>query len=161
MATFELIDMAELHRMVGFLEVEKGIPHVKKYTLIGIFRVMQREAKKAARPHDSDSGELANSLHYTISGDMGTLYSTLPDAHVAAAEYGRDAGSTAPPLDEIREWADRHGLDNPFAIARAIGEEGTDGLYFFETAYDIGSQHAEVEYSNWSTNLEQRWTSLG
>jgi hypothetical protein len=59
----------------------------------------------------------------------------------AASQYavvvheGRRAGARMPPVDVIRAWAQRHGIDPgaAFPIARAIGRRGTRPLKYYET----------------------------
>lgn len=61
--------------------------------------------------------------------------STLPDATVAAIEYGRRPGKRPPagPGSHLARWAAVKGR-NPYAVATNIAKHGTDGIGAYERA---------------------------
>lgn len=118
----------------------------------------QAEARRHAKPHGADTGELANSVQTRLDSASVPLWAEVytNKAYAASANYGRGPGSP-PPVAAIEPWARRHGATGPgaaYLIARAIGRRGTKGLQFMEKARDemtrrsgefVGKLAAEVE----------------
>lgn len=90
-----------------------------------------------------DQGAARESVRVTVSGSpinlTGRLWSPLP--HVAVIEEGRRPGSTPPPVEPIRRWLERRGMDGrlAFVVARAIGRRGQPPQRVFRRAFERSS----------------------
>jgi len=77
---------------------------------------------KARELVPKDEGRLRDSIDYKVEGTTVTVYTPLEYAWVM--EYGRQPGRM-PPVEPLREWAKRHGLEGKeWAIAKKIQREG-------------------------------------
>lgn len=152
------VDRSKLARMTGFFKNMMGMPDIPQ-TLEQIGQKMKAVARDKAQPHgNADSGAIALSIEFELSGDMGTLSASDPGA--MAAEFGRAPNSTPPPLDEIAEWADSHTDANPYLIAKNIGIHGTEGLHFMQAALEAGVAIMEEENKKTGNKWEVRWGNL-
>src|SRR5438105_13636267 len=62
--------------------------------------------------------KVGSELNYTVYVDQGT-----------GLQAGHGPYAKQPPIENIREWADDHGI-NPYILARHIFEVGTKPTYF-------------------------------
>jgi hypothetical protein len=125
---------------------------VKKYlarlnALPAVFRAFvddaitygEGEARRGARPHNVDRGELADSIKSSIDSDPVPGWARIATNKLYAVpmEYGRKPGRF-PPVDVIEEWAVRHGYGEGkgFIFARAIARKGTRPLRFIRGAME-------------------------
>ncbi|TXH07873.1 MAG: hypothetical protein E6R04_11900 [Spirochaetes bacterium] len=72
---------------------------------------------------------------------FGTLKGELKNTAPYAVFVHEGTRPHFPPLDDIKPWADRHGIP-PFLVARAISKKGTKGKPFFKDA--IEKSEAEI-----------------
>lgn len=75
-----------------------------------------------------DTGRLAGSITHTITGSGANLTAKIGPSVTYGywVEYGRAAGKMPPPTAaSLVGWARRHGGQNPYALAKAIGAHGT------------------------------------
>ena len=79
---------------------------------------------KSASSHVRDRGLFQNGWRCSIQGLHLTIYNE--QHHAIFVEGGRSAGARPPPLEPIRGWLLRHGMDPKlaFVVARAIGQRG-------------------------------------
>lgn len=83
-----------------------------------------------------DTGQLAGSIHHTITGTGASLTGHVgPSArHGLWVETGRKPGKY-PPIAALAGWARRHGIENPFLVARAIARRGIKPHPYIEPAW--------------------------
>lgn len=111
--------------------------------------------RDAASEAPVDRGKLRNS----INTEVGALTAKVS----VGAEYGifveegRKPGGF-PPLDPIRKWSQRHGIENWFAVARKIAREGTDPQPFFEPAIDENRLGIEKRFEDLADGIEATLT---
>lgn len=102
------------------------------------------ETRRAAKPHPSDLGTIANSVR--VESSPGTpLHAAVRVGRPNAQEVdvGRRGGST-PTIAQIFAWAKSHGLViNPFRMVRAISARGTKGVGFIAKGRAAGAKDAE------------------
>ena len=109
------------------------------------------------------SGDLIKSLDSRVfKTGFGTSYTlkVIAEEYLKYVESGRRAGSKAPPIEPIKEWARHKGLDEglAFPIAKSIGEKGIKPLNVIQAAFDkvskqIEYRRLEVGAADWVDDL--------
>lgn len=102
---------------------------------------VEGHARKGAKPHAVDTGELARSIQHSLAPAAVPLWAKVTagargkgKVYAYAAEYGRRPGKF-PPVAAIADWVRRHKINAPpFVIARAIARRGTKGLFYMRKA---------------------------
>lgn len=123
--------------------------------------LLEGEARRGAKPHSVDTGELARS----IVSDLGPLPTELRarvySDHPAAVpmEFGRRPGSAFPPAQPIADWLRRHGLDDipVFVMQRAIAIKGTKPLRMFATAVERVQANLSATIRDVEAYIVGRW----
>lgn len=124
---------------------------------------VQREARKGAKPHPGDRGELARSIRTDLASTrepLGSMSAKVAPrkSYAWPVEKGRLPGRM-PPSDVIADWLRRHGSDPRlgFVVARAIGRRGTKGLHYMENALKAGRSKAREFAPAAARAIGQRW----
>lgn len=87
-----------------------------------------------------DTGRLAGSITHAISGSGANLTAKIGPsvAYGYWVEFGRAAGKMPPPTAaSLQGWARRHGGQNPYALAKAIGAHGTKKQPYLVPAFRL------------------------
>ncbi len=85
----------------------------------------------------------------TLEGSVATSL-----AYGIVIERGRTPGKKAPPVDAIELWVKRvmgitkNSRGAAFVVARSIGEEGFEGVFMVEQAFEDGSPQAIKLFDN-------------
>lgn len=126
-------------RVIGLERLQRnlsGAPGVlndetRKAMTTGLLLLEAEQRRLAPR----DTGQLAGSIHHTITGSGAALTGRVgPQAkHGIYVEKG--TRPHFPPIDAVRGWARRKGI-NPFLVARAIARRGTRAQPFVAPSLD-------------------------
>lgn len=84
-----------------------------------------------------DTRRLAGSINYAIGGSGANLTSRIGPSVLYGlyAERGTRGPRRMPPVEALRGWAARHGV-NPYLVARAIARRGTKAHPYMQPALD-------------------------
>jgi len=120
---------------------------------------VEGEARKGAKPHAVDTGELARSIKSSLGPEAVPLSAKVFTNKIYAlpAEFGRKPGKM-PPVDAIAGWVRRHGIGvPPFVIARAIGRRGTKGIFYMKKAAEAGQKKIPGFFKEAASAIEKIW----
>lgn len=130
-------------RVAGTRKVDEmldAIPGAGKQVIEDATQVALKAARRQAKPHDEDTGDIAGGIKSELTGGVlqpvrGRIFTDDPGA--GAAEMGRAPGRI-PPLEPIIRFVRSHGIPvPPFVIARAIARRGTRAIRFMAQATRI------------------------
>ena len=136
-----------------------GIEGHVKPLLEKVATYAEGEARRGAKPHQADTGELARSIKSSLAPGAMPLWIKVytEKLYAAPVEYGRRPGKM-PPVAAIAKWATRHGITTPaFVLARAIGRRGTKGLHYMEKAARATGEKMPDLIRQVITKIEQDW----
>lgn len=124
--------LASLRRKLGIITEDD-----RRTAAVEVKRALVNIESGAKQRVKVDQGELRNGIaHQTsnrgLSGRAGTN-----KVHGPPTEFGRRPGAM-PPVEPIRRWAKRKGIDEDaaFAIAKKIAREGTPPAPFLFPAFE-------------------------
>lgn len=124
--------LASLRRKLGILTDEE-----RRVAAIEVKRGLVNIESGAKQRVKVDQGELRNSItHLTTNGGLSGVAGTNK-VHGPPTEFGRRPG-VMPPVEPIRRWAKRKGIDEDaaFAIALKIAREGTPPAPFLFPSFE-------------------------
>ncbi len=133
-----------------------------------LIEFMEEEAEGFAKPHPGDTGKLAQAVKSELappgrppggkvflatgrgSGSASGLARTI--------EEGRRPGGKMPPVRGVKRWMRGHGMrGNPFRLARAMQQKGTEGVKFMERAAEKGEKEARRILKDVAAEIERKW----
>lgn len=131
-------------------KLEKALEVFGEEYINAIGDILRKEDKVA-------SGDLIKSLDTRVfKTGFGTSYTLkiIAEEYLKYVDEGRRAGSKAPPIQPIKEWARLKGLDEglAFPIAKSIGEKGIKPTNVIQKAFDKVSK--DVNYRRLEDGVE-------
>lgn len=88
------------------------------------------ERAKALAESSRDTGDNIEKI-VVVETSYGANAEAQSD-HAAYIEFG--TAPHFPPVEALRDWSSRHGIDEPFLVARAISQKGTTAKPFMKPA---------------------------
>jgi hypothetical protein len=149
-----------MDRLLAKLDGHKLLGGPLKTALQKAALYVEGEARKGAKPHSVDTGELARSIKSELGPGAIPLHARVYSDKIYAypAEFGRKPGKM-PPVKAIAAWATRHGITiAPFVLARAIGKHGTKGLFYMKHAAEAGAKKIPTFMAEAAKAIEATWS---
>lgn len=150
-------------RVDGIDKLSRNLNEIKGPLSDGIKKLahyVEGEARREAKPHSGDTGELARSIKTSIApvGNPLSAKVSTDKSYAPYAEEGRRPGRM-PPVDAIADWLRRHGGDETraFQVARSIGRRGTKGIFFMKKAFEAGEKKANSIMREVEADIKRRW----
>lgn len=144
------------------MQAHRWLRPIIKDMVNAVSLMVQGEARKGAKPHSVDRGEVARSIAAELATDAqpfdGRVHSLLGPVVVGAIERGRRPGGRMPPVDAIADWLRRHASDAPpWAVAISIARKGTKGLFFMKGAFEEGERRVPQFAAAAARKVSQAW----
>lgn len=123
------------------------VPADKFYDSIAI-----KIGKKAQAGAPVDRGDVKRGIKVLKDKKGRSVVATAPHSIYAH----EDTRPHWPPIDALRGWAKRHGIE-PYLVAKSISEKGTTGVPFLKDAADEVFDSLQPGMKAFARSVEQRF----